>query len=46
MRELTNEEMLNVNAGSISAGAVAAIVAGISFLVGILDGYVRPYKCR
>lgn len=46
MKELTKNEMINANAGGLSAGAIAAICAGVSFLVGILDGYVRPFKCR
>lgn len=46
MRELRREEMLNIKAEGISAGAIAAIAAGIAFLVGVLDGYVRPFKCR
>lgn len=46
MKELSKNEMMNISAGSLSAGAIAAIAAGLSFIIGVLDGYVRPYKCR
>ncbi len=46
MRELTKNEMLNISGGEVSAGLIAAICAGISFIVGIIDGYVRPFKCK
>lgn len=46
MKNLTNVEMKNIYGGSISAGAAAAIAAGIAFFSGILDGFSRPFKCR
>lgn len=46
MRELRKEEMLNIKAEGLSAGAIAAIGAGIVFVIGILDGFVRPFRCR
>lgn len=46
MKELNKNEMVNVSAGGLSAGVVAAIAAGIAFFAGLLDGYTRPYKCR
>lgn len=46
MHKLSTSEMLNTFAGGLSAGAIAAIAAGIAFLAGLLDGYTRPYKCR
>ena len=36
----------NIQGGSISAGAVALIGGCIAFLVGVLDGYTRPFRCR
>lgn len=46
MKELNKEEMLSIQGGSISAGAVALIGGCLAFLVGILDGYTRPFRCR
>lgn len=46
MKELNLEEAKTMYAGGLSAGACAAIAAGISFLVGIIDGITRPFKCR
>ena len=47
MKELTKKEMNLINASGLSAGAIAAIAGGvIAFIVGVFDGYTRPYKCR
>ena len=46
MRKLTEVEMKNVCGGGISIGVVAAIVAGITFITGVLDGILRPLGCR
>lgn len=43
--ELTKEEMMNIN-GGIGAWAVAGIVGAVIFLVGVIDGYVRPLSCN
>ena len=41
MKKLNKNEMLNISAGGLSAGAIAAIAAGIAFLAGILDGQIK-----
>ncbi len=46
MELLNNENMLSVNGGALSAGAWLGIGAGIVFLIGVIDGFLRPYKCR
>jgi len=43
--ELNKEQLLCVN-GGISAWGIAGIIGGIIFLVGIIDGYVRPLGCQ
>ena len=43
--ELTKKELLDIN-GGIGAWAVIGIAAGIIFLIGAIDGYVRPMKCN
>lgn len=45
MIKLTNNELSSIKGGS--AGWIAAgIIAGITFLAGVLDGITRPFKCR
>jgi len=46
MEKLTDVEMKNISGGGISIGVVAAIVAGITFITGLLDGILRPLGCR
>lgn len=45
MIELKNRELKSLTAGS-AGWVVAGIVAGITFLAGLLDGLSRPFKCR
>ena len=43
---LTELELKNVNAGSVNwtiAGIAGTIV---TFIIGIVDGYLRPLKCN
>ena len=45
--ELTNYELKKINGGAVHWGfVVAGIGAGIAFLIGVIDGYLRPYACR
>ena len=46
MINLKNNELRNITGGGISWGAAALIAAGVTFIVGIIDGYVRPLACR
>lgn len=46
MKELKKEELLNINGGGFHIGIGVGIVAGITFLIGLIDGYVRPLACR
>ena len=46
MKKLTINELKNIRAGAVSGWVVAAVSAAITFIIGILDGYVRPFKCR
>ena len=44
MKELSNEELKQIHGGG--AGIVLLIGAGVVFLIGVIDGYVRPLACR
>ena len=46
MKNLSDKELMNVDGGAVNVGIIAGIAAGIAFIVGILDGVVRPLKCR
>ena len=46
MHKLTKTELQNIKAGASAGWIVAGIAAGITFIIGVIDGYVRPYKCR
>ena len=44
MKELSVNEMHEVKGGGAAIGL--AIVAGITFLIGVIDGFVRPLRCN
>ena len=46
MNNLTNEEMKKINGGAANIGLWLGIGAGISFLIGLIDGIIRPLKCN
>lgn len=46
MNNLNKEEMLKINGGGFNLGFWALIGSGIAFIVGIIDGFTRPYKCN
>ncbi len=43
---LNNDELLNICAGAFNLGVVSIIIAGIVFIIGVVDGYIRPLKCK
>ena len=46
MKELEEQELQEVQGGGISLGTGLLIVAGVTFIVGFIDGIVRPLKCN
>jgi len=44
MKELTKNELKNINGGGIGVGLL--IGAGVVFIIGVIDGFVRPLACR
>lgn len=46
MKKLSMKELKHIKAGAISSWMIAGIIAGVTFVVGILDGIARPFKCR
>ena len=46
MIEINNDELRQVDGGAFNVGIAVAIAAGITFIVGVIDGIVRPLKCN
>ena len=46
MKELGKKELLEVQGGGFSFGLGLIICAGIAFIIGVVDGFVRPLKCN
>ena len=43
---LSKEELYEIKGGFLSMSAIAAIMGGVMFIIGLIDGYTRPLKCR
>lgn len=46
MQKLNNKQLAEISAGGFNAGIAMAIFAGLTFIAGIIDGYIRPLPCR
>lgn len=46
MKKLSDNELMNIEGGAIKAGLVIGIAAGVTFLIGLIDGIFRPLKCN
>lgn len=46
MIELEKKQLLEVKGGASKVGIAAGIIAGVVFIIGVIDGYVRPLKCH
>ena len=45
MYELNKHELIKIS-GGFGLGLGCLIIAGIIFLIGVIDGYTRPLKCN
>lgn len=45
MIELKKEELMGID-GGFSIGTALLIGAGIVFIIGVIDGYIRPLECN
>lgn len=46
MVKLNDQELLDINGGAISFGAILLIGGIVTFVIGLIDGYIRPLRCR
>lgn len=46
MKCLNAHELMNIKGGAVSAGVWFGIVSGVSFIIGFIDGLLRPLRCR
>ena len=46
MKKIKEKELLKINGGGFSVSAGLCIAAGVVFIIGVIDGYVRPLKCH
>ncbi|MDD3392435.1 MAG: hypothetical protein PHE54_02740 [Bacilli bacterium] len=46
MQKINKEELLLINGGGFGLGLALLIGAGIVFIIGVIDGFVRPLKCN
>ena len=46
MRNLKDVELMNIEGGAVKIGMIVGIAAGITFLIGLIDGIIRPLKCN
>lgn len=46
MKKLTDREMMDITGGGINIGLCAMIAAGVTFITGLIDGFLRPLGCR
>ena len=46
MKKIEKNDLENIYGGGFSFSIAAIIGAGITFLIGVVDGYVRPLACR
>jgi len=46
MKLVEDKELEQITGGGFSWGIAAGIVAGITFIIGVIEGYVNPIKCN
>lgn len=46
MKKLNDIELKKVDGGAVKFGLIVGIAAGVTFIVGLIDGIIRPLKCN
>lgn len=46
MTQMENKQLEKTYGGGIGIGIALTVVAGVIFIIGVIDGYFRPLKCN
>lgn len=46
MKKIDEKELEQIDGGGFSWGIAAGIAAAITFIIGLVDGYVNPTACK
>ncbi len=46
MKVLKEKELENISGGFLSAAKVLGVIGGVTFIIGVIDGFVRPLRCN
>ncbi len=46
MQEISQNEMKGIQGGAVNWSIVAGVSALVSFIAGVIDGFMNPIKCR
>lgn len=46
MKKIEKDELIKINGGGMNVGLGLLIGAGVVFIIGLIDGFVRPLKCN
>lgn len=46
LKELNVKELKSVRGGFFGSKLIMSLVTGGAFVIGLLDGFLRPLKCR
>ncbi|MDO4963268.1 MAG: class IIb bacteriocin, lactobin A/cerein 7B family [bacterium] len=46
MENLTDKQMMDIQGGGVNLGVIVGIAAGVTFIIGVIDGLIRPLKCN
>ncbi len=44
--ELSNYELSTINGGKANYALYFGIAAAVTFIIGVIDGFLRPLKCN
>ena len=46
MKKLETQELTNINGGGLTMSKGLLIGAALVFIIGVIDGFVRPLRCN